>query len=56
MTNESDAMNETLKSLMSIQTYGSQSEIGDLKQEDKELFQVCGNEEEFIKKMSDEFG
>ena len=56
MTESTDAMNETLKSLMSIKTYSDQSEMGDLKQEDKELFQLCGKEEDFVKKMQDVFG
>ena len=61
MTTNSEAtdnMNSSYKSVMSmksIQTTG-ESEYGDLKPEDQELFQLCGKEDEFVAKMSEEFG
>ena len=61
MTTNSESagdMNSTYKSVMSMKSIKTteESEYGDLKPEDQELFQLCGKEDEFVAKMSEEFG
>ena len=50
-------MNETYQSIISYKTTDTrESEYEGLKEEDQELYQLCGKEDEFIKKMGEEFG
>jgi phosphate starvation-inducible protein PhoH len=50
-------MNETYQSIISYKTTDTgASEYEGLKEEDQELYQLCGKEDEFIKKMGEEFG
>lgn len=50
-------MNETYQSIISYKTTDTGvSEYEGLKEEDQELYQLCGKEDEFIKKMGEEFG
>lgn len=50
-----DTLDDTFKTIMSMKSTNTaqSSEYDGLKPEDQELFQLCGKEDEFVKKMSE---